>query len=183
MQSATCISLSPHVSKSHTLPLLSTTTESESPLAKNGPDLELWGRTAISLNEGEGGAVKTLNLRVEYVFQLEAYVNTWYLHACHDLAKQLSHFLFSFFNFLFLLFSWITTMKVKCGKGVTSLSQSHRMVTTHDRVATWQSNMRTVGDEVHSHNSSCIYSVENQMGTLLSSSCQLGLGVDLSCLG
>jgi len=35
------------------------------------------------------------------------------------------------------------------------------------------SNMRTVGGEVHSHNSSCIYSVENQIGTLLSSSCQL----------
>jgi len=33
------------------------------------------------------------------------------------------------------------------------------------------------------HNSSCIYSVENQMGTLSSSSYQLRLGVDLSCLG
>jgi len=37
--------------------------------------------------------------------------------------------------------------------------------------------------EVHSHNSSCIYSIENQMGTLSSSSCQLRLGVDLSHLG
>jgi len=45
------------------------------------------------------------------------------------------------------------------------------------------SNMRTMGDKVHSHNSSCIYSIENQIGTLLSSPCQLGLGVDLSCLG
>ena len=44
-------------------------------------------------------------------------------------------------------------------------------------------NMRTVGGEVHSHGSSCIYSVENQMGTLLSSPCQLRLGVDLSHLG
>ena len=44
-------------------------------------------------------------------------------------------------------------------------------------------NMRTMGGEVHSHNSSCIYSIENQMGTLLSSPCQLKLGVDLSCLG
>jgi len=43
--------------------------------------------------------------------------------------------------------------------------------------------MRTIGSEVHSHNSSCIYSVENQMGTLLSSSCQLRLGVNLSYLG
>jgi len=31
--------------------------------------------------------------------------------------------------------------------------------------------MRTVGGEVHSHNSTCIYSVENQMGTLSSFSC------------
>jgi len=42
-------------------------------------------------------------------------------------------------------------------------------------------NMRTIGSEVHSHDSSCIYNVENQMGTLLSSPCQLRLGVDLSC--
>ena len=44
-------------------------------------------------------------------------------------------------------------------------------------------NIRTMGSKVHSHNSSCIYSVENQMGTLSSSSCQLRLGVDLSHLG
>jgi len=44
-------------------------------------------------------------------------------------------------------------------------------------------NMRTIGSEVHSHNSSCIYSVENQMETLSSSPCQLRLGVDLSHLG
>jgi len=42
-------------------------------------------------------------------------------------------------------------------------------------------NMRTMGGKAHSYNSNCIYSVENQMGTLLSSPCQLGLGVDLSC--
>jgi len=41
-------------------------------------------------------------------------------------------------------------------------------------------NMRTMGSEVHSHDSSYIYSVENQIGTLLSSPCQLRLGVDLS---
>jgi len=45
------------------------------------------------------------------------------------------------------------------------------------------SNMRTVGGEVHNHDNSCIYSVENQMGTLSSSPCQLGLRVDLSHLG
>jgi len=42
-------------------------------------------------------------------------------------------------------------------------------------------NIRTVGGKVHSHNGSCIYSVENQMGTLLSFPCQLEIGVDLSC--
>ena len=34
-------------------------------------------------------------------------------------------------------------------------------------------NIRTVGGEVYSHDSSCIYSIENQMGTLSSSLCQL----------
>ena len=43
--------------------------------------------------------------------------------------------------------------------------------------------MRTVGDEVHSHDSSCIYSIENEMGTLSSSPCQLRLEVDLSHFG
>jgi len=67
----------------------------------------------------------------------------------------------------------------KVTKGVILVtSHSHNM---------WQgshmmSNMRTVEDEVYSHNSSCIYSVENQLETLLSFSCQLGLGEWLSCL-
>jgi len=33
--------------------------------------------------------------------------------------------------------------------------------------------MRTVGDKMHSHNSNCIYSVANLIGTLSSSLCQL----------
>jgi len=41
-------------------------------------------------------------------------------------------------------------------------------------------NIRTMGSKMHSRDSSCIYSVENQMRTLLSSPCQLRLGVDLS---
>jgi len=36
------------------------------------------------------------------------------------------------------------------------------------------SNIRTIEGEVYSHNSSCIYSIENQMGTLSSSPYQLG---------
>ena len=39
------------------------------------------------------------------------------------------------------------------------------------------------GKVVHRPYSSCISSIENLMGTLSSSSCQLGLGVDLSHLG
>jgi len=35
------------------------------------------------------------------------------------------------------------------------------------------SNMRTMGDKVHSYDSNCIYSVANLTGTLLSSFCQL----------
>jgi len=35
------------------------------------------------------------------------------------------------------------------------------------------SNIRTVGDKVHSHNSNYIYSIANLMRTLLSSLCQL----------
>jgi len=43
--------------------------------------------------------------------------------------------------------------------------------------------MRTMEDRVHSYNSNCINSIENLMGTLSSSPCQLRLGVDLSRLG
>jgi len=33
--------------------------------------------------------------------------------------------------------------------------------------------MRTVGDKMHNHNSNCIYSIANLIGTLSSSLCQL----------
>jgi len=72
-------------------------------------------------------------------------------------------------------------MKVECGKRVMSLSQSHkrydishRMVTSLSQCVTGShmtGNMKTIGSEVHNHNSSCIYSVENQMETLSSSPC------------
>jgi len=52
----------------------------------------------------------------------------------------------------------------------------HRSLSQH-----MTGNMRTMESEVYSHSSSCIYNVENQMGTLSSSPCQLRLGVDLSC--
>jgi len=47
-------------------------------------------------------------------------------------------------------------------------SQSQHMTGNH-----MMGNMRTVGGKVHSYDSSCIYSVKNQMGTLSSSPCQL----------
>jgi len=75
---------------------------------------------------------------------------------CHDLAKQLSHYLyFFFFSFLFLL-SWIYYTKGSTGKCyVTSVtqSQSHHMMShdkSHDRH----------GKEVHRPCSSYISSVE-----------------------
>jgi len=59
---------------------------------------------------------------------------------------------------------------------------SHKVTEwSHHSHSQMTGNMRTVEGKVHSHNSSCIYSVENQMGTLSSSPCQLRLGVDLSC--
>ena len=72
-------------------------------------------------------------------------------------------------------------MKVECGKRVMSLSQSHkrydichRMVTSLSQCMTGShmtGNIKTMGTEMYSHNSSCIYSIENQMGTLSSSPC------------
>ena len=49
---------------------------------------------------------------------------------------------------------------------------SHHMMMLHDKC----------GKVVHRPCSSCISSIQNQMGTLLSSPCQLGLGVCLSYL-
>jgi len=60
----------------------------------------------------------------------------------------------------------------KVTKGMTSVTEMVRSQ-CHSHM---MSNMRTVGGKVHNYNSSCIYSIENQMGTLLSSPCQLGLG-------
>ena len=47
----------------------------------------------------------------------------------------------------------------KVTKGMTSVTEWSQ-VTDHSHKH-MTSNMRTVGGEVHSHNSSCIYSVEN----------------------
>ena len=100
----------------------------------------------------------------------------------YDLTKQLSYFLF-FLLFCFVLFSQIIT-KVECRKvscdshrvtewSYHTRSQSQHMTRqSHDR-----SSMegQSIATEVK-----CISSVENSMETLLSSPCQLRLGVDLS---
>ena len=85
---------------------------------------------------------------------------------CYDLAKQLSHYLY-FFSFLFLL-SWTYYIEGSVGKGhVTSVTVTWQEVTaSHDR-----SHDRH-GKIVHRPCNSCISSVENLTGTLLSSLCQ-----------
>ena len=59
---------------------------------------------------------------------------------------------------------------------MTKVIEWSHMVTSHSH-SMWQRSqqmdMRTVGDKVHSHNSNCIYSVENPTGTLSSSLCQI----------
>jgi len=95
---------------------------------------------------------------------------------CHDLAKQLSQYLY-FFSFpLLLLLRWsmgkyhmtVTKSQKRCDSGHRMLCHSHSM---------WQRsqliNMRTMGDKIHSCDSNCIYSVANLTRTLSSSLCQL----------
>jgi len=78
----------------------------------------------------------------------------------HDLAKRLSYYLY-FFSFPFLL-SWTYYTEESVGKcHITSVTWSQSQ--SHDRC----------GKEVHRPCSSCISSVENLMGTLLSSPCQM----------
>jgi len=71
---------------------------------------------------------------------------------CHDLAKRLSHYLYFFF------FSFILDLldRRECGK-----------VSHHKR----HSHMNECGKVVHRPCSSCISSIENLMGTPLSSPC------------
>ena len=77
----------------------------------------------------------------------------------HNLVKWLSHYLY-FFSLLHKEYRKL------------SLDHSH-IVTSHDEC----------GKAVHRPCSSCISSIQKITETLLSSSCQLRLGVDLSCLG
>ena len=77
----------------------------------------------------------------------------------------------SLFIFLFFFF---TTQEGVWESVTPQVSQSHEKK--------YESHMR-YGKVVHRPCSSCISSVQKIMETPLSSPCQLGLGVDLSCLG
>jgi len=80
---------------------------------------------------------------------------------CHDLAKQLSHYLY-FFSFLFLFFHLRLTTQKEVRESVTSQVSHSHSITSHDRC----------GKIVHRPCSSYISSVENLTGTLSSSLCQ-----------
>ena len=67
--------------------------------------------------------------------------------------------------FIFLFLFRLTTQGSSVGK--------YHMIMSHDKY----------GKVVYRSCSSCISSIENLMGTLSNSPCQLGLGVDLSCFG
>jgi len=95
-------------------------------------------------------------------------------------AKPLFYFIFLFFSFLFLF--GLTTQERSMKKYymtmlyITVMCQdvirSHHMMISHDKC----------GKVVYRPCSSCISSVQNQIGTLLSPLCQLRLGVWLSYL-
>jgi len=83
---------------------------------------------------------------------------------CHDLAKQLSYYLYSFF-FLF------TTQEEVWESVMSQVSHSHSHL-----VMSYNKSHDGCGKVVHRLCSNCISSVQKIMETLLSSPCQLGLG-------
>ena len=85
---------------------------------------------------------------------------------CHDLAKQLSYYLYLF---SFLFFSLDLLHRRECRKVSHHMTGSHSVM-SHD--VTYGSYDK-YGKVVHRPCSSCISSAENLMGTLLSSSCQM----------
>ena len=91
---------------------------------------------------------------------------------CHDLAKWLSHYLY-FFSFLFLL-SWTYYTEGSVGKcHITSVTVTWQEVTASHYMISHNGSYDRYGKVVHRPCSSCISSVENLMGTLLSSLCQM----------
>ena len=82
-------------------------------------------------------------------------------YECYDLAKWLSHYLYFFFFYLGL-----TTQK-RVWESIMSHVTGSYSITWHD------GSHDRHGKVVHRPCSSCISSIENLMGTLLSSLCQL----------
>ena len=76
--------------------------------------------------------------------------------------------------FIFLFFSLELTIHKKCGKVSYHKCHSH-MTGSHSNYVTLMSHDK-YGKVVHRLCSSCISSIENLIGTSLSSSCQLRLG-------
>jgi len=85
-----------------------------------------------------------------------------YTLCCHNLAKWLSHYLFLFL-FLFSFYLGLTIQKGVQESVTSQVSHSHSHMMSHNRH----------GKVVHRSCSSCISSVENLMGTLSSSLCQM----------
>ena len=92
----------------------------------------------------------------------------------HDLAKQLSHYLY----FFFFSFSFILDLlhRRECGK--VSCHKCHIVTVTSQKVTaschmtSYDGSHDRHGKVVHRPYSSCISSIENLMETLLSSLCQ-----------
>jgi len=106
--------------------------------------------------------VQYIVLEYTFIYYSSSLSSVHFYSWCHDLAKQLSHYLFFFLFF----FSFGLTIHKKHGK------VSHHMTKLYEEH----------GKIVHRPCSSCISSVQEWMRTLSSSSCQLRLGVDLSPL-
>ena len=128
-----------------------------------------------------GSFEKLLSTRLLLLF-LHCYTliicRVWWsiLLPCHDLAKQLSYYLF-FFSFLFLFFYLGLTIQKEVWESVMSqVSHSHSHMTGKVTVSYHMMSHDRSHDrcekEVHRPCSSCISSIENLTGTLSSSPCQ-----------
>ena len=89
----------------------------------------------------------------------------------HDLAKQLSHYLY-FFSFLFLF--GLTTQESNIEKYHMSNVTCHSHMAGSDVTWSQMESHNKCGKLVHRPCSSCISNVQNLIKTLLSPPCQLG---------
>jgi len=91
---------------------------------------------------------------------------------CHDLEKQLSHYLyfFSFLLFSFIFFYLELTIQKEVWESIMS-QVLHSCGHMTSSVMSYDGSHDKCGKVVHKPYSSCISSIENLMGTPLSSSC------------